>query len=150
MRSGRLHFGADICHCWFGLGVCVLCMLFAICVVRWQPKNRLKQSSILQDSEVWKIVGPPWRASTLVYIYGTFLFQGVTVASKNVPGFPEPNGSLKGVERLPIPHRHAGPKGPQRARSACTRPKAARASVARPLYLKLHTRHAKCPRLDLE
>ena len=32
-----------------------------------------------------------------------------------------------------------GTKGPQRARSARTRPKAARASEARPLYLKLLT-----------
>ena len=33
-----------------------------------------------------------------------------------------------------------GPKGPQRAQSARTRPKAARASVAKPMYLKLLTR----------
>ena len=37
----------------------------------------------------------------------------------------------------------AGPKGLQRARSARMRPKAARASVARPLYLKLLTRQTK-------
>ena len=39
----------------------------------------------------------------------------------------------------------AGPKGPQRARSVHTRPKAARASVARPLYLKLLTRQTMNP-----
>ena len=38
-----------------------------------------------------------------------------------------------------------GPKGLEWARSACTQPKAARASVARPLYLKLLTRQTIKP-----
>ena len=37
----------------------------------------------------------------------------------------------------------SGPKGPARGIEG-----PARASVARPLYLKLLTRHTKCPRLD--
>ena len=50
-----------------------------------------------------------------------------------------------------------GPEGPAlRARRARSGPEGpargpegpARASVARPLYLKLLTRHTKCPRLD--
>ena len=46
--------------------------------------------------------------------------------------------------------RHpAGPKGPQRARRARTRAKRATSrEAARNQYLKLHTRHTKCPRLD--
>ena len=39
----------------------------------------------------------------------------------------------------------AGAKGPQWARSACARPKVARASEARQLYLTLLTRHTKKP-----
>ena len=41
--------------------------------------------------------------------------------------------------------RPVGLKAPQRVRSARTRPKAARASVARLLYLKLVTRHTRNP-----
>ena len=45
------------------------------------------------------------------------------------------------IPPAPLFQCNCGPKGPQRARRAHTRPKAARASVARPLYLKLPIRH---------